>query len=1291
MIKCLLTCSFTLYSMFVFSQNNVGEPFNIIPPSPNAAALQKYGDIPVGLYNGIPNVAIPLYEIKSKDISVPISISYHASGIKVSDEASRVGLGWALNAGGVITRQIMGQDDFEYNSFNYHNGNLAIPETVSDVALDKGRTFNIQTNCTVSNMPNNPDYSLYVKQENYDFEPDQYSYNFNGYSGKFILKRDKTVILGKKEKITITVKDANASSWEIVTADGYHYLFEEYEAYTDPNTGAPLARKSAWYLTKIISPTDETVTFTYIVNDINYIKPVGSYFESTNPTVMSVPYAGSVDYCPPPVGSPFPDVSKESPRGEYRNVYLDKVSFNLGEIKFMYNTNREDVYNDYSVSKIQIFAKTFDQVSTQKLIKEWEFVYGYFVGTGDVDYIPTVAMPTQITKRLKLTSLLEKDGSGNGQKPYNFSYYNDEVINTDLLPVKSSFSRDHWGYFNKKYGNVSLIPSFSTSNSSNPVAFYLGVMGTERDTDPLYANLFSLKEIQYPTGGKTVFDYESNTFDFVNSKINDHSFYNAFPEAADASIFKLYQGNVVGDQPSATTVSDYLLDLYDLYTAPSTPTSNVVLKAFFRFKNNQTSCGGSQNANKFSFTLMKEDGTIVAGPSDPFTYLPPNNPTLSTCIASGPGSYQAIQFSNTYALSPGRYIWKLHINSGGETLVQDVALNLYYTSSRELRGIEYEGAHIDQAGYAGGLRIKRMTNYANFNAPPIVKHYLYHHTDRLPDSTYHNYSYGRRMARPIYTYIERSGTSNSCATPIGGSAISEGLTQHIIRESESNFPLNGSALGAVVGYDKVIELLGENGENGKNEYTFENQPDISMDYSESEQFGQFGSQRMPRKPPLFGNIPNAGNGNLLNEIQYGLNNGSFHKVKETNNSYTEYRATFPLWWGIEKRVWKGDWLPEFGCRSSLYIYPAIVESRKLLTNSITTVYDRMNNSKYLTTTTTYTYDHSSHLQLISSSVNTSKGESINTNMKYPLDYTDTDADAAINLMKTTRHMHNMPIYKSSILVKADASQILKSAEVNKYQVANGKVLQLALAKFESPAPLSPGTVAAYIPSSNVYPANFSEKIKYEHDINCNLAQLNKTSDFAQAYIWSYNAAYPIAEIKNSTISVSAHTSFEADGTGNWNTYTGTITTLSAVPFPPTGKKYYNLTSTATLSKSVTNGQKYIVSYWRNSNEGAYLITGGTSTVKQGLTIGSWTYYEHMVTASSTTLTITGTGGIDEVRLYPSDAQMTTYTYEPLVGITSACDVNNRVTYYEYDTFQRLLRIRDQDGNILKTFDYKYQQ
>ncbi|MFT3747572.1 MAG: hypothetical protein QM768_04620 [Agriterribacter sp.] len=56
-----------------------------------------------------------------------------------------------------------------------------------------------------------------------------------------------------------------------------------------------------------------------------------------------------------------------------------------------------------------------------------------------------------------------------------------------------------------------------------------------------------------------------------------------------------------------------------------------------------------------------------------------------------------------------------------------------------------------------------------------------------------------------------------------------------------------------------------------------------------------------------------------------------------------------------------------------------------------------------------------------------------------------------------------------------------------------------------------------------------------------------------------------------------------------------------------------------------------------------------------------------------------------------NAMVTTYTYAPLVGVSSITDPAGRTITYLYDSFGRLKAIKDKDGNVIKTMDYQYQK
>lgn len=68
------------------------------PPAPEAASLAKCINFPVDYNTGVPRIEIPLFELKGRESSLPLVISYHAGGFKAKEESAYTGLGWSLSS-----------------------------------------------------------------------------------------------------------------------------------------------------------------------------------------------------------------------------------------------------------------------------------------------------------------------------------------------------------------------------------------------------------------------------------------------------------------------------------------------------------------------------------------------------------------------------------------------------------------------------------------------------------------------------------------------------------------------------------------------------------------------------------------------------------------------------------------------------------------------------------------------------------------------------------------------------------------------------------------------------------------------------------------------------------------------------------------------------------------------------------------------------------------------------------------------------------------------------------------
>ncbi|MFC4636475.1 hypothetical protein ACFO3O_21395 [Dokdonia ponticola] len=63
--------------------------------------------------------------------------------------------------------------------------------------------------------------------------------------------------------------------------------------------------------------------------------------------------------------------------------------------------------------------------------------------------------------------------------------------------------------------------------------------------------------------------------------------------------------------------------------------------------------------------------------------------------------------------------------------------------------------------------------------------------------------------------------------------------------------------------------------------------------------------------------------------------------------------------------------------------------------------------------------------------------------------------------------------------------------------------------------------------------------------------------------------------------------------------------------------------------------------------------------------------------------------IEKVRTNVPNALVTTYTYKPLVGVTSVTDPRGYTMFYEYDAQNRLKLVKDQDGKVYSKNEYNY--
>lgn len=448
--------------------------------SPNVSSFGKYGEIPVGLNTGVPSISIPLYDLVQGDIVIPISISYHAAGIRVEDKASIVGLGWSLNAGGTISRETRGFSDEGADGY-VTDGRLRVRKIIKDagaIVLPGPYMYQYFTSFQLKNYS---DYQ-YLTQTTFhrDTEPDIYRYSTPSGSGSFFFTDQGQIgyMPFQNSKVSYQMANGSFTNWTITDQQGTQYKYSSTNEISYPPDGTAYnISKTSTFIDEVVDVNGNTATFHYA--------PYGYALRERGTDL------GQIRTQSP--NAPSHQTNTEVSFSHYvQTQCLESITTSNNEVHFYYSTNRVDIKGEKTLDSIKVFN------TNGAVVKRIYFYYSYSIGTGVTVWMDQ----TDVHKRLKLDRVVVDD------KQYLFDY------DPTPLPSRFSNSQDMWGYYNGK-DNTSLVPRHFFEYNQNNYASGLGdghfvYNGADRAPSPTLSQAQILKKITYPTGGHTSFEYEPN-------------------------------------------------------------------------------------------------------------------------------------------------------------------------------------------------------------------------------------------------------------------------------------------------------------------------------------------------------------------------------------------------------------------------------------------------------------------------------------------------------------------------------------------------------------------------------------------------------------------------------------------------------------------------------------------------------------------------------------------------------------------------------------------------------------
>jgi hypothetical protein len=309
------------------------------------------------------------------------------------------------------------------------------------------------------------------------------------------------------------------------------------------------------------------------------------------------------------------------------------------------------------------------------------------------------------------------------------------------------------------------------------------------------------------------------------------------------------------------------------------------------------------------------------------------------------------------------------------------------------------------------------------------------------------------------------------------------------------------------------------------------------------------------------------------------------------------------------------------------------------------------------------------------------GDTIETRYYYPEDYT---IPGALEKLKANNAI-NMPVSVEVWQRKNNTGYQLIDATITEFQeLSNGDILPAKIYTLQTDKPVPLAQAGNFNPAVLIRNNDlFKLKNTISYDINGLPVQATEKSSTASS-IYDYNNRYAVAIVINAETKDIAYAGFEADGTGSWN-YADEFCDRSQ---SMTGHASFKLTPNAPniTRQGLTPGITYIINCWTKNGD----VKVNNQTGKALYTIDEWTLYEFEISGINT-VSISGTGTIDDLKLYPKGSLMSNFTYDPGIGKTSETGANNHIMYFDYDGLGRLIQLRDEHKNILKTIEYNYKQ